>query len=200
MLVLSIPRIRHCELLTQTFWSKHSAAVYHSCLSNTTHDPSGHRKSCPLPRWQYLGNCGFFCIQNFRTTRFWTKWWFAKHMTKHSKIWPFFWEEEGWGKKGERHQKSMWNVLIYKRNMCVVNFVLRMHTQPLEMKPEDVMSQSAGDTQMENREPKTSEQTQSGICLHQIWNDQHSEVVQLGCLKKQLSRISYFKFLPSSVC
>lgn len=52
--------------------------------------------------------------------------------------------------------------------MCVVNFVLRMHTQPLEMKPEDVMSQSAGDTQMENREPKTSEQTQSGICLHQI--------------------------------
>lgn len=87
-------------------------------------------------------------------------------------------------KKGEGYHTSMWNVLLYKRNMCVVNFVLHMSTQSLEMKSDDLMSQNACDTQVENREPRTSEQTHSGIHLHQIWNDQNSEVVLLGCLKK----------------
>lgn len=107
--------------------------------------------------------------------------------------------EEGWGKKGEGHHKSMWKVLIYKRNMCVVNFVLHAYTvfrnEALRSYVTKCMWHSGGEQRTQNIWANTQWHLPPPNLK---WPPFRSGATRVP--EEKLPRISYFKFLFSSIC
>lgn len=125
VLAVSTPRTRHCKRLLRPF--KVTAGLLFVILAF----PAPHiipspfllatKQSCPIPRWPNTGNSGFFYTQQFKSTRFRTKWWFAKYINiVQNAIFTLLlvWSEM---KNGKGHHKSMWRGLMYKRKMYAKN-------------------------------------------------------------------------------